>query len=181
MIKAQLSQLLPNDQPVLFFCIGTDRSTGDSLGPLVGTQLKLKGYDVLGTIKSPVHAGNLSENISLVSNKYSSHFIVAIDACLGKMESVGMVKVALGPIQPGAGVGKTFPTIGDMHIKGIVNVDSGLNFLILQSTRLSVVMDMAAEIVECVVKVLPLEHEPFLNFLYRDLKQGYTPGLFEEN
>lgn len=179
MIERQLAQILPTDQPVLFFCIGTDRSTGDSLGPLVGTQLKLKGYEVLGTIKSPVHAGNLSENISLVSNKFSSHFIVAVDACLGKSGSVGTVKVALGPIKPGAGVGKTLPTIGDMHIKGIVNVDTGLNFLILQSTRLSVVMDMAAEIVECVVKVMPLEQEPFLGILYRSLKRDYRSRLAE--
>lgn len=179
MIERQLAQILPTNQPVLFFCIGTDRSTGDSLGPLVGTQLKLKGYEVLGTIKSPVHAGNLSENISLVSNKYSSHFIVAVDACLGKTESVGMVKVALGPIKPGTGVGKTLPTIGDMHIKGIVNVDTGLNFLILQSTRLSVVMDMAAEIVECVVKVMPLGQEPFLGILYRSLKRDYRSRLAE--
>ena len=29
-------------RPIVFVCIGTDRSTGDSLGPLVGTLLEEK-------------------------------------------------------------------------------------------------------------------------------------------
>ena len=40
----ELLDLLPigKNQPIVFVCIGTDRSTGDSLGPLVGTLLKEK-------------------------------------------------------------------------------------------------------------------------------------------
>lgn len=33
-------QQVPPHQPIVLVCVGTDRSTGDSLGPLVGTQLK---------------------------------------------------------------------------------------------------------------------------------------------
>ena len=43
---------------VMFLCIGTDRSTGDSLGPLVGHKLRrqrLKGAAVIGTLDKPVH------------------------------------------------------------------------------------------------------------------------------
>ena len=43
-------------------CIGTDRSTGDSLGPLIGYKLREKGMKnarVLGTLEEPVHAMNL--------------------------------------------------------------------------------------------------------------------------
>ena len=43
---------------ILFLCIGTDRSTGDSLGPLIGYKLKEKGMRnarVLGTLEEPVH------------------------------------------------------------------------------------------------------------------------------
>jgi len=163
----ELSFLLPDDQPILFFCIGTDRSTGDSLGPLVGTQLALKGYDVLGTLKRPVHALNLDENITLATTCFSDHFIVAIDACLGRAESVGEVHVHGGPLKPGAGVGKDLSPIGDVAIQGIVNVSGGMDYLTLQSTRLSVVMDLAAEIVEGIVKVLPQEHDSFLGFYIR--------------
>ena len=43
-ISKELLGLLPigKNQPIVFVCIGTDRSTGDSLGPLVGTLLKEK-------------------------------------------------------------------------------------------------------------------------------------------
>lgn len=47
---------------VLVLCIGTDRSTGDSLGPLIGYQLRqrgLKHIHVVGTLNKPVHAMNL--------------------------------------------------------------------------------------------------------------------------
>ena len=46
----------------MFLCIGTDRSTGDSLGPLVGHKLRrrsLRGAAVIGTLDKPVHAMNL--------------------------------------------------------------------------------------------------------------------------
>mgnify|MGYP000231911284 FL=1 len=48
---------------VVFLCIGTDRSTGDSLGPLIGYQLKEKRLErvaILGTLERPVHAMNLA-------------------------------------------------------------------------------------------------------------------------
>ena len=42
-LSLQLGSMLPSDlRPVVIVCIGTDRSTGDSLGPLVGTFLKKK-------------------------------------------------------------------------------------------------------------------------------------------
>ncbi|MCU6339687.1 DUF1256 domain-containing protein, partial [Enterobacter quasiroggenkampii] len=37
-------------QDVMFVCIGTDRSTGDALGPLVGTRLAQCGLQVVGTM-----------------------------------------------------------------------------------------------------------------------------------
>ncbi|MCX7773123.1 MAG: spore protease YyaC, partial [Clostridia bacterium] len=54
----------PQERPVVVMCIGTDRSTGDSLGPLVGdmlTKWKLPGVQVYGTLDNPVHARNLEE------------------------------------------------------------------------------------------------------------------------
>ena len=42
-LSVQLSSMLPTyyrTRPIVFVCIGTDRSTGDSLGPLVGTLIE---------------------------------------------------------------------------------------------------------------------------------------------
>ena len=58
-------------QDIVFLCIGSDRSTGDSLGPLLGYKLKYlenySGFHVFGDLKHPVHATNLEfyiENIN---------------------------------------------------------------------------------------------------------------------
>ena len=56
----------PRDRPIAFACIGTDRSTGDALGPLVGQRLLKLGFDrtpVIGTLEEPLHALNLEERL----------------------------------------------------------------------------------------------------------------------
>src|SRR5689334_17122070 len=78
---------LPSYQPIVIVCVGTDRSTGDSLGPLVGSHLKkigTQGYHLFGTLDEPVHAMNLNEIIHQIHLQFHDPFIVAIDACLGQ-------------------------------------------------------------------------------------------------
>ncbi|NLK51387.1 MAG: spore protease YyaC [Syntrophomonadaceae bacterium] len=133
-------------RPTLVVCIGTDRSTGDSLGPLVGTRLqsfKTGLFEVYGTLDTPVHASNLAEVLSSIEKKHPSPFILAVDACLGRLESVGYISIAREPLRPGSGVNKHLPTVGDISISGIVNVGGYLEFMVLQNTRLSLVMKMA--------------------------------------
>ena len=51
-------------QEVVFLCIGSDRITGDSLGPLIGHKLSkehLSRCSIYGTLDQPVHALNLAE------------------------------------------------------------------------------------------------------------------------
>jgi len=133
-------------QELLILCVGTDRSTGDSLGPMTGTFLgksKNLPVSILGSIENPVHASNLDEIISQINKKYQSPFIIAIDAGLGKKSSVGYIDVKEGPLKPGTGVNKDLSSIGDMHITGLVNVGGYMEYLVLQSTRLNIVMKMA--------------------------------------
>jgi putative sporulation protein YyaC len=137
---------VPEEQEIVIVCIGTDRSTGDALGPLVGTYLRKirqPGVYVYGTLDEPVHAVNLAEKINLIEQNHRRAFIVAIDACLGQLSSVGSIQVGFGPIKPGAGVHKNLAQIGDIHIMGIVNVGGFMEYFVLQNTRLSLVMEMA--------------------------------------
>ncbi|MDF2725961.1 MAG: sporulation protein, partial [Paenibacillus sp.] len=49
---------------LVFVCIGTDRSTGDALGPLTGTLLVEAGYaQVIGTLDHPCDASNLTARL----------------------------------------------------------------------------------------------------------------------
>lgn len=131
---------------VVILCIGTDRSTGDCLGPLVGHKLKLiryKNITVYGTLDDPVHAKNLTDVVERIKQQHDAPFIIAVDACLGKSERIGFISIGKGPLRPGAGVNKTLPEIGHIHIVGVVNMSGFMEYLILQNTRLNLVMRMA--------------------------------------
>src|SRR5690625_1908460 len=67
---------------LVILCIGTDRSTGDSLGPLNGTlltQLTPRNLHVYGTLHQPVHAINLEETIHHIKTSYTKPFIIAVE------------------------------------------------------------------------------------------------------
>lgn len=142
----EILQTLPSHDQLTCVCIGTDRSTGDSLGPLVGSLLSKKtlpGVTIRGTLEKPVHAMNLLETIEQINKQQPVPTVLAIDACLGKSKSVGLIQMGLGPIKPGAGVNKNLPSIGQVHITGVVNVSGLMEYFVLQNTRLSIVMKMA--------------------------------------
>lgn len=132
------------DYTPIILCIGTDRATGDCLGPLVGEQLI--NYDnrfkVMGCLQAPVHALNLQNAICEIKTRIENPFIIAVDASLGLDSHVGYITVSNEPILPGKGVNKKLPAIGDVSITGIVNV-SGNNPGLLQSTRLYTVIRLA--------------------------------------
>ncbi|SEF98444.1 putative sporulation protein YyaC [Caloramator fervidus] len=132
---------------IVILCIGTDRSTGDCLGPLVGDKLtksyNLKEIDIYGTLETPVHAKNLNNYIEMIYSNYKNPYIIAIDASLGKVENIGKINLYQGPIFPGAGVNKNLTPVGDISITGIVNMSGFMEYFVLQNTRLSLVMKMA--------------------------------------
>jgi putative sporulation protein YyaC len=131
---------------IVVLCIGTDRSTGDSLGPLTGSKLTLRRgrtFAVYGTLENPVHAANLAESLERILHLHRDPFIIAIDACLGKTDHVGCISVKSGPLRPGTGVNKNLPAVGQVHVIGVVNVGGFMEYLVLQNTRLALVMKMA--------------------------------------
>ena len=152
-ITDSLLDAIPAKKTIVIACIGTDRSTGDSLGPLVGSFLfdRLKApFYVYGTLDEPIHAVNLHEKLEEINARHHNAFVIAVDACLGRLNNVGSVQINYGPLKPGAGVNKKLPEIGNMHINGIVNVSGFMEFFVLQNTRLSLVMKMAQIIAESI-------------------------------
>lgn len=144
-VRSVLREATATGRVIVILCIGTDRSTGDALGPLTGSRLKtLHVYPhVFGTLDDPVHAANLPEALHNLSSTFANPYIVAVDACLGRLESVGCVTVGRGPLRPGAAVNKDLPPVGDICITGVVNVGGFMEHLVLQSTRLNLVVKMA--------------------------------------
>ena len=110
---------------IVFLCIGSDRVTGDCLGPYVGyrlSQYQIPGIFVYGTLNQP--------------------------ASLGEKRHLGYVSIGNGSLYPGAAVQKDLPPVGDIYITGIVNIAGILEYLTLQTTRLSTVITLADTITQ---------------------------------
>lgn len=159
---AQLDRLICEEMAakgksgVMFLCIGTDRSTGDSLGPLIGHKLRrrrLRGAAVIGTLDKPVHAMNLELYARYIRSNYPDYVVVAIDASVGSPDHVGFATLGKGALQPGLGVSKELEAIGDISITGIVGGCNSRDPVMLQSVRLSMVMKMADCICESIYLV----------------------------
>ncbi len=152
----QLFDHLPKlaNQDIVIVCIGTDRSTGDALGPLVGSKLidhNLNSFYVYGTLEEPIHAVNLEEKLTEMNIKHHNPFIIGIDACLGRSTSIGYISIHDGPVKPGAAVKKKLPPVGDIHITGVVNVGGFMEYMVLQNTRLHLVIKIADKIAESII------------------------------
>lgn len=141
----------PGWNELVFLCIGTDRLTGDCLGPYVGKELLSHStgrIHVYGTLKDPVHALNLEAVSSMIKRLHPNALVIAIDASLGQKKHLGYVTIGNGSLYPGAAVQKNLPPVGDIHITGIVNTSGMMEHLILQTTRLSTVIALADAITE---------------------------------
>lgn len=143
-----LNEKLAAESELVILCIGTDRATGDSLGPIIGYKLsdtlsEICDAQIYGTLESPVHAKNITETLDVIKRGHTQPFIIAIDASLGRAEHIGYLTMGAGTMRPGAGVNKVLPEVGHISITGIVNFYGSMDYVALQNTRLGVVMKMA--------------------------------------
>lgn len=139
-----LCETCTND--IIFLCIGSDRSTGDSFGPFVGTMLKEKNFPhhVFGTIEEPVHALNLKAVLKKINSQFHEPTIFCVDACLGDNHQIGSIILKDGPLLPGNAINNLLPEVGNYHLKAIVNcLDPAFPTHALNSTRLHTVMNLA--------------------------------------
>lgn len=137
---------------IIFLCIGTDRITGDTFGPLVGYKLDILFRDtnrinVIGNLSETVCCNNINSVLNNINEQYKNPFIVSIDSALSIVpENIGRIKVSEGGLCIGSGLDKNNVHIGDMNIKGIVGRDTRKpiqNFKILQNISLNLVMRLA--------------------------------------
>ena len=158
LLSLRLSQLLARyPLPPVYLCIGSDRVTGDSLGPFVGTLLlkNQPALPVLGTLTDPVHALNLAAVLEMLATD-DCGFYVAVDASLGDAHHIGCITLSPGAMQPGLGVRKDLPLVGHVSVTGIVGTLSDSGDALLQGTRLSLVMTLADSITQGLLRFYSL-------------------------
>lgn len=133
---------LPDDTPVNVVAIGSDRTTGDALGPFVGDFLRSsRRYRVIGSLDDPVTALNLPLRITGLQG-----FTIAVDAALGA--PVGDVTVRRGALDPGQALGNPLPPVGDVAVSGLVAEPGADPFEQLRSAALGDVRALARVIAE---------------------------------
>ena len=135
---------------IVLLCIGSDRATGDCLGPIIGHKLQFyqsrplkKNFHIYGTLENPIHAKNLEATMQIIQLYHPEALVIAIDASLGIVEHIGYVTLGEGSLSPGIGVAKNLPAVGDIFITGIVNLSGFGSQLLLQTTHLNLVMKLA--------------------------------------
>lgn len=150
--KARSAGSVQGPERLLFICIGSDRSTGDAYGPLVGSLLKERGWPhVIGTLEKPCDAHAVEAAVrEAMERSERAWTVAAIDACLGKPGSVGRFIAAEGPLQPGAAIGRRLPFVGDISIAGVVNMHGPKAYGMLQTTSLRLVMEMAKQTADAI-------------------------------
>lgn len=133
-------KLIDVERPI-FLCVGSDKFVSDSLAPIVAEKLK-KEYKipaiVYGGLDYNINATNLVQAVKYIETMYDNPTIVVIDATLDS--NVGEVVLTSGVF---AGFGKCVPNIkiGNISILGVVGRKVA-NFD-LNSTRLSMIVNMA--------------------------------------
>jgi putative sporulation protein YyaC len=154
-----LSQYINKKQDIVIVNIGTDKCIGDTLGPLVGTLLQDNGYylPLYGTLDNPVHAVNLEDKIKEINTKHPNSFIIAIDACLGHLDNIGNIYIQDEPLNPGKGVGKSLPSVGNIAIKGIVDSIDMADIFSMRTIRLNLVMNMAKVIAQVIMQAFNID------------------------
>lgn len=148
-LKKMLGQLT---RPPVIACIGSDLTVGDSLGPLVGTQLikKLQGLNVYvyGCLAKPLTAHEIKYTNQFLRSTHPDSPIIAVDAAVGNSGDVGLIKISKCGIKPGSGANKKLEKVGDIAVMGIVAEKSMFNYALFSATRLNMVYRMAEIISE---------------------------------
>ncbi|WP_248278446.1 spore protease YyaC [Bacillus sp. DNRA2] len=123
LIRDALYSLIPEGTEHIYVAgIGSNRISGDSLGPFVGTLLDdlfPNHLTVFGNLKLPLDCISIESEISKLSLPGHS-FVVAIDSVLGNDNTINSIVVQNGHIKPGKGLGSDLPPIGDCSVMGVV-------------------------------------------------------------
>lgn len=148
----------------VFLCIGTDRMTGDSFGPLVGTKLQellgennIYNINIYGTLNENVCYTNAKEKIEVINKVHKNACVIVIDAALSNEENIGKIFVHKEKTILGKGLYKSKIEIGNISIKAVVGKSyrlSKYNFTTLQNVSLNTIINLSEIVAEGIMKVI---------------------------
>lgn len=137
-------------------CVGSDKISGDSLGPMVGSLLRSRHVPcpVYGVEGCTVNGVNLPHYRSFLQRHYPNVPVIAVDAALGRPDEVGQIRYRLGGVQAGGALGRQEDGLGELAILGVVAAKCADPLGALLSVPFDEVESLAEHIADHVYKVL---------------------------
>lgn len=105
-------------EEVIIVNIGTNKCTGDSFAPFLGSLLELQGskFKFYGTLEDPIHALNIREKIEFISQKHKNAFVIAVDSSVSEAEYLKGIYVLNHSVEPGSALFKELESVGHISI-----------------------------------------------------------------
>lgn len=148
--KKVIEDIKLQNKEKIFVCIGTDKHVWDSLGPMVGSFLKLKGINnVYGCLNAPITALNANEMHKMIKSRHPESSLIAIDIAISDdKEENNCICVKKGALKPGLGVGRELNKIGDYSILYFVYKDK------INESRIRNPYNGALEVLEIIKEII---------------------------
>lgn len=143
----EFSNILKNNKRnknLIFLCIGTNKVIGDSIGPLVGTNLKrdfknnmkfkedynieVNCIKIFGDMINNVSYNNIEENIQNIKNTIQDSYVIVIDSALSTENNIGKIFVYNKGLKYAESLKRDKEIIGDMSIKVVVGKNAQNRF-----------------------------------------------------
>jgi len=137
-------------------CVGTDKISGDSLGPMVGSILRSRHVPcpVFGVEGCTVNGVNLDRYRDFLARYYPGVPVVAVDAALGDASEVGQIRYRLGGVFAGGALGRRCAGLGNLAVLGVVGPKGEDALSTLLEVPLSAVERLAYRIADKLTEVL---------------------------
>lgn len=157
-LACALKNLIRARYAPVIVCVGSDKISGDSLGPITGSmltkKLALPQIFVLGTLESTVTAKEVNYINNFVRRTFKNRLIICVDSAVGASSDVGAIKISDSSLMPGSGVNKKTDKIGDVSIQGVVAEKGFLSRAALAEVRMNMVYKMSDIISEALALYL---------------------------
>jgi len=146
-IACALTSLIGAKRAPVIVCIGSDRISGDSLGPITGSMLKKKLFlpqiFVLGCLEKTITAKEVNYLNNFIKETLRDRLVICVDSAVGAFSDVGAIKISDSPLIPGSGINKKLAKVGDVSIQGVVTEKGMLCKTALSEVRMNMVYKMS--------------------------------------
>lgn len=145
---------------LLFLCIGSEKISGDCIGPIVGTLLKEKyrlPFPVLGTEENSVNGTNIRAYKENIKKHFPDYKIIAVDSAVGDEKDLWTIKIREGGVRAGGALDPKVEYVGEVGILAVVGSKKGNVLENLLAAPYSRIVDFAERIAKTIVKTFAPE------------------------